>query len=464
VAVDRPPELLLRAYRQWYGLDQMQAASTLADLGEAVDGSRPGVTNEMISRWECGASRPGPHYRRLLCALYQVSEAHLGLRRPLPGEIVVHPWDRLDDDHPAVAAWTMEGAVTSVRAALEADMRRRTFLAAAGAAVTRPAHDWLLAAPLGTAPHTTGASLPATVVDHLDGIAGQLRRMDDQLGGGGLQPVVRQHLTHVIDLIEHRRYSDALGRRLHTVAAELARLAGWTSFDAGVHGAAQRYFAAALHAAHVAGDRALGANILGFASCQAKDLGQITEAVHMADAAIAGYPGASPRVTAILHLRLAEAQANAHQHTPTRRAVDTAFNRLTDCPPPGGEPDWCYWITEAQAHAQAGYCYLTLHDWTAARTHLRTALDLQGPSFSREAALRKILLAVAYARQPHPDLDHAAALGAAAVTTLTGEVTSTRCAGHVSRLTAQLTPHRRNPAVRDFLDLATHVTDIRRMP
>jgi hypothetical protein len=239
VAVDRPPELLLRAYRQWYGLDQMQAATRLADLGEAVDGHRPGVTNEMISRWECGASRPGSHYRRLLCALYQVSEAHLGLRRPLPGEIVVHPWDRLDDDHQAVAAWTMEGAVLSVRAALEADMRRRTVLAAAGAAVTRPAHDWLLAAPLGAAPHTTGTSLPA-VVDHLDGITRQLRRMDDQLGGGGgLQPVVRQHLAHVIDLIEHRRYPDTLGRRLHSVAAELARLAGWTSFDAGVHGAAQ---------------------------------------------------------------------------------------------------------------------------------------------------------------------------------------------------------------------------------
>ncbi|MGH3931964.1 MAG: hypothetical protein ACRDTF_18540 [Pseudonocardiaceae bacterium] len=39
-----------------------------------------------------------------------------------------------------------------------------------------------------------------------------------------------------------------------------------------------------------------------------------------------------------------------------RRALDTAFDRLGEAPSSSGEPDWCYWLNEADAHAQAGYC------------------------------------------------------------------------------------------------------------
>lgn len=453
MTLEGAPRLMLRSYREWYRLDQLEAATLLADLGEARERSRPGVTNEMVSRWERGVSRPGHRYRALLCSLYQVGEAHLGFRRPLPGEVVLHPWDGVDGEPPAVAPWTAQGGIRSARAALEGDsMHRRAFLTATAMAVTSPAQDWLIAPPVTAARSATGTVLPPGVVDQLDDITAQLRRMDDQLGGaGGLLPLVRQHLTHAVDLIEHRRYTDTVGRRLHSSAAELARLAGWLSFDAGRHVSAQRYFAAALHAAHVAGDRALGANILGFASCQAKDLGQVTEAVQLAEAAVAGYPGASPRVTAILNLRLAEARANNHEPAGTRRALDAAFDRLTD-PAVDGEPDWSYWLDEAQAHAQAGYCYLALGDTTRAQIHLHAALDRQGPSFGREATLRQVLLATAYSRQGQPDLDQAVALGTAAMTRLAGEIASQRCVGHLGQLATDLTPYRTNAVVRDFLD------------
>lgn len=86
--------------------------------------------------------------------------------------------------------------------------------------------DWLIAATgADTTSHRTGTNLPVEVVDHLDTITDRLRRMDDHIGGTQTLDLVRQHLTTVIGLLENRRYDDTVGRRLHTSAAELLRLA-----------------------------------------------------------------------------------------------------------------------------------------------------------------------------------------------------------------------------------------------
>ena len=328
-------------------------------------------------------------------------------------------------------------------------MYRRMFLTLLGAALTSPAHDWPLAQPASDVASSAGPHLSGEVVDHLDTITTGLRRMDDHLGGGQTLGLVRQHLSAVVGLLKHRRYTDSVGRRLHATAGELLRLAGWLSFDDGHHSQAQRFYLAGLYEAHAAGDRGLGANILGFMSCQAKDLGQIRQAVTLAETARAGYPATSPKVAAILDLRAAEAYANEQSTTDTRRALDTAFARLGDTGADHGDPDWSYWINEAQAHAQAGYCYVKLEDFPRARDHLRAAL-LQSNEYTREGALRNALLATTYVRQAHPDLDQAIALGSQAVQTLSGQVTSARCVKHVRNLVDNLAPYRRTTAVRSF--------------
>jgi hypothetical protein len=78
-----------------------------------------------------------------------------------------------------------------------------------------------------------GAPLPEEIVDDVDKITGHLRRMDDRVGGGSLLALVGEQLRHVTGLIENRRYDESLGRRLHSSAAGLLRLAGWLSFDSG---------------------------------------------------------------------------------------------------------------------------------------------------------------------------------------------------------------------------------------
>ncbi|MGH3773220.1 MAG: hypothetical protein ACRDRW_17795 [Pseudonocardiaceae bacterium] len=355
-----------------------------------------------------------------------------------------------------VLPWTTAGSLRAMRVVTDAgSMDRRILLTLLGTAACAPAHEWLIARPDAAVARSSGSPLPVGVVDHLDDITGQLRRMDDQLGGATLLPLVRANLRHVLGLLDQRRYTDSVGRRLHTTAGELMRLAGWSALDGGQHPQAQRYWVAALHAAHAAGDRALGANILGFMSAQARDLGQIRESITLAETARAGYPGASPRIAAILDLRAAVAHAGDQASTECRRALDTAFDRLGDTPGTSGEPDWCYWIDEAHTHAFAGYCYLDLRDWGRSRQHLRTALRLWDPSYARDGALHHINLATTYLRQDQPEVDHAVTLATRAVDTLTGGVDSTSVVSQLARLISDLTPYRRRPTVRQLTEQAT---------
>lgn len=399
-------------------------------------------------KWRKG-DEPRAPWPTLTCALLSQR-----LQRPVtPADL---GWT--DDGIEAVPAtaglvqpWTAAGALRAAQIVNEAgDMHRRMFLTLLGSAVTSPAHEWLLAQPATDVASTAGHELTGEVVDHLDAVTAGLRRMDDHLGGGQTLGLVRQHLSAVVGLLQHRRYTEIVGQRLHATAGELLRLAGWLAFDDGHHGQAQRFWIAALYEAHAADDRGLAANTLGFMSCQAKDLGQIRQAVTLAETARAGYPGTSPKVSAILDLRAAEGYANEQSTADTRRSLDTAFDRLADTRPAHGDPDWSYWINEAQAHAQAGYCYVKLEDWPRAREHLRAALRLQGNEYTREGALRNALLATTYARQPNPDLDNAIVLGDEAVQTLSGQVTSARCVKHVRALVETLEPFRRTPAVRRF--------------
>lgn len=398
-------------------------------------------------KWRTG-DRPRKPWPTLVCAV--LSEQ---LQRLVTPHVLGWPSDGIEL-LPATSGldqlWTCAGSLQAIKVVAQADaMQRRMFLTAFGSSLVTPALEWLIAHPPGGTSTRAGDNLPEMVVDQIDAMSGALRRMDDQIGGRQTLGLARQHLGVVIDLIDNRRYTTAIGRRLHACAGELLRLAGWLSFDAGQHPQAQRYWIAGLYAAHAAGDRALGANILGFMSCQAKDIGQIREAVSLAETARSGYHNTSSQVACILDLRAAEAYANAGETAAARNAINQAFSRFTD--PSSVSPDWAYWISPAHARSQAGYCYLTLKDWSRARYHLSRARTQHHRESPREGALHDVLLATTYARQDSPDLDRACSLGGQALATLSGQVDSPRGVRHLRTLTEDLHPYRHSPAVRRLL-------------
>ncbi|WP_405135536.1 hypothetical protein [Nocardia sp. NBC_01388] len=325
-------------------------------------------------------------------------------------------------------------------------MDRRGFVRIVGATMTglraRPVIDL---AQLGRA-----RRVREDVVDEMDAITAGLRRLDDGGQGDILLWSIRAHLHDVVGLIESGSYPDPLGRRLHSTAAELLRLAGWVSFDNGHHAHAQRYWTSAVYTARTAGDHALSANAIGFLSCQAKDIGRPQDAVTLAESALSEYRGTSAGVSAILHLRAAEAHAGAGAIAMCRTEIDAAFTSLER--PHTGTPTWAYWLDRAQAHGQAGYCYLRLAQYTDARRHLREALRTQDPAAIREGALRNTLLAKTYVRQTDPEVDRALSHAGAAVAALSGQASSARCVGHLTGLLRDLVPYRRRPAVQEFAD------------
>jgi tetratricopeptide (TPR) repeat protein len=327
-------------------------------------------------------------------------------------------------------------------------MDRRLFLRLVGASLTEPAFEWLLAAPAGGVESSAGRRLRHEHVDSIEQMTAHLRRLDDQLGGGAVLDLVRQHVQYVVRLIKNHSYPASIGQRLHAAAGELLRLGGWLSFDAGQQANAQRYWLAALREAHAAGDRALGANVLGFMSCQAKDLELYDEAIKLAESARRGYLGGSPQVAAILNLRAAEAHAQTLDISACRAAIDAGYEAFRTPPPETGNPGWSYWLDEAQVNEQIGYCYVRLEDWTAARTHLRTAIRLQTDEQGREGALRRALLALTYARQGEPE--RACEIATIAVAALSGDVDSDRCVGHIRRVQHALQPYRKLGVVADF--------------
>lgn len=353
------------------------------------------------------------------------------------------------DDLSITAPWTPDGTLTAIGQISKGEsMDRREFLILSGVALTSPVHEWLIARPTDGPQRQIGRGVEDSMVDGLRRITDELRRMDDKVGGGSLVQVVRSQATYVADLLRNGRYSESVGRDLYGTLAELLRLSGWLSFDSGRHADAQRYFLAALRSAHTAGDRALGANILGFMSCQAKDLGQYKEAVNLADSARIGYTGSSPTVAAILNMRAAQAYANLKDVTESRRAIDTAFSLLGGRAPQHGEPAWSYWFDESQINEQVGYCYMQLGDWDRAREHLAAATGGIEGGGNREGALRQALLADTYAQQGEPE--SACAIANQAIDILTEEVDSARCVGHVQRVSQHLRPHRKLAIVQEF--------------
>jgi hypothetical protein len=356
---------------------------------------------------------------------------------------------RVSADTGLASPWTAAGVLAAVNAVTDTgSMDRRVFFHLAGGALTEPALEWLIARPATDLDGFAGRRVPATHVDAIEEMTAQLRRMDDRFGGGTVLDLVRAQVRHVLDLLRNNAYSASIGIRLHACAAELLRLAGFLSFDAGRQGEAQRFWLAALRAAHAAGDRAIGANILGFLSCQAKDIDLLKEAIKLAEAARQGYPGGSPRVSAILHLRAAQAYAQTQEVRECRTAIDRAYEALRDTAPQTGDPAWAYWLDEAQVNEQIGYCFTRLEDWDRAGSHLRLALRLQEAPDTREGALRRALLAATYARQG--DCERACHTAAKAVDLLARDVDSDRCVGHVRRVQQALGPYRRHATVAEF--------------
>lgn len=276
------------------------------------------------------------------------------------------------------------------------------------------------------------------------------RTLDHAYGGGHARQALVRYLEHEAEPMLRGTYGESVGRRLFAAAADLTRLAGWTSFDIAAHGLAQRYFVQALRLAQAAGDRAYGSYVLITMSRQAVYLGHGREAVQLARVAQQGVGSAAPPVVqALLHA----VEARGHGVLGEARACSASLaraERALEAARPGDDvPYWARPFDEAQLADEFGHCHRDLQQYRPAAQHAERSLQLRAPGFARSRLFCRVVLASA--RLGLGELDQACALGAEAAQQAS-EMRSARAVEYVRDFERRLEPYRDAAAVRTYRD------------
>ncbi|KOT27648.1 NsdA [Streptomyces caelestis] len=380
-----------------------------------------------VRRWLDGEN-PREPIPRILSELFSerfgvvVSVEDLGLRatRPAPSATGVDlPWTG-----PQTVALLSEFSRSDLMLA------RRGFLGSslalsAGPSLIEPMQRWLVpspsaplappeAEPVSSSARARGR-LSRPELDLLETTTVMFRQWDAQCGGGLRRKAVVGQLHEVTDLLQEPQ-PEATTRRLFKVAAELAQLAGWMSYDVGLQPTAQKYFVLALHAAKEAGDRPLGSYVLSSMSRQMIHLGRPEDALELIHLAQYGSRDcASPRTQSMLYAMEARAYANMGQPGRCKRAVRMAedtFAEADEWDEP--DPDWIGFFSEAELYAENSHSYRDLA-YVAGRSPtyaslaeplMRRAVELfgrEGGEHQRSYALNLIGMATVHLLQSEPE-------------------------------------------------------------
>jgi tetratricopeptide (TPR) repeat protein len=350
--------------------------------------------------------------------------------------------------------WTAAGGISLLSSApRDGQVDRREFLTIGAGAAVGIAHDWLAIDAPQVASAAGGGRIDGGLAASLEQRLPALRRIDHTLGGLRARPLVDAELRLVNDILSNSTYSEPVGRRLFAVAAELCRVAGWASCDAGQHGTAERYWTAGIRAAHLARDRGIGANILKSMSLQRAEAGQHAQAIAIAEAAREGVRGGDDRVLAMLTMRQARTHACRGDVPETERLLAKAesyMERVED----DGTPSWAAYFDSAEFPAQAGACYFLLGKYRTSDPLLEQALAQQPDERSRDRATYTIWRAEGALHVA--EVERACAHVSSAIPDLKGAV-SPRNRTRLANLHRRLRPHAQNSAVRD---LDAELTDL----
>ncbi|WP_406121620.1 hypothetical protein [Streptomyces sp. NBC_00989] len=461
----RPNELL----GSWFvrsGWSKGELARQVNRRARQLGANHISTDTSRVRRWLDGEN-PREPIPRILSELFSerfgcvVSVEDLGLRaaRQAPSASGV--------DLPWTAPQTV--ALLSEFSRSDLMLARRGFLGAslalsAGPSLIEPMQRWLVPGPSAHQPEPEPASAPRHVgrlsrpeLELLESTTAMFRKWDAQCGGGLRRKAVVGQLHEVTDLLQEPQ-PEATTRKLFKVAAELAELAGWMSYDVGLQPTAQKYFVLALHAAKEAGDKPLGSYVLSSMSRQMIHLGRPDDALELIHLAQYGSRDcASPRTQSMLYAMEARAYANMGQPGKCKRAVRMAedtFGDVHDWDDP--DPDWIRFFSEAELYGENSHSYRDLA-YVAGRSPayaslaepvMQRAVDLfaKDDVHQRSYALNLIGMATVHLLQREPE--QSAVLATEAMT-VAKKVRSERVNTRIRKTV--------DTAVRDFGELAVVV-------
>jgi len=275
-----------------------------------------------------------------------------------------------------------------------------------------------------------------------------LMQLDFQLGGGHTRELLLFFFRNsVVPLLSGNGRTTAAHAELLSAAAELTQMLGWSAYDSGRHGAAQRYFVHGLRLAREAGDGVLGGRLLANLSHQANFLGRFSEAVQLARAAHSRLgPGSSRTVAAMLLTMEARALASLGESSACAAVLtkaEQAFERRN----PAGDPTWIGYFDSAELAGEMAHCFRDLR--RAAETETFSALAFD-PVLTPPRTRAFIDMVRARGALHSGDLDQAVATARAAIE-LSGALRSSRWRSYVREfLRAATDAHSKDPRVVDL--------------
>ncbi|BDH15289.1 hypothetical protein [Streptomyces hygroscopicus] len=290
--------------------------------------------------------------------------------------------------------------------------------------------------------------LSPSMLDALHSSIADYWRRDDEHGGETLRPAVVGQLRYVVNLLKEQRPTP-MRDGLHSIAAELARLTGWTYFDARQYNQARAYFTEALGLAKAIDDRQFAANVLACMSLQATYQDKPGDALALVTAAEdqARGAGGTPRVLAMLAMREAFAHATLGNHSATHSAISeahTCFSRISADDP---DPAWVAYFDEPKLIVDTGIAHGRLGEAAFAEPLIADALRRERRSNHRGRAFHAIWLARTQLQRGK--LDEACHTAMDALVPAAA-VCSQRLVGHLREFYEQLEPLRREPAAVAF--------------
>ncbi|MEU8264000.1 helix-turn-helix transcriptional regulator [Micromonospora sp. NPDC048999] len=277
------------------------------------------------------------------------------------------------------------------------------------------------------------------------------RQLDHTHGAGRVHAQVQRYVEGELNrLLANSPASEAIGRRLYTLAAGFFELCGYQAVDTGAHGLAQRRYLRALRLTQAVDDRLYGSYLLAVnIGHLALHCGHPEPALRMAFTAVRGSEAqATPAVGAALQAVVARTHARLGREGDCLIHLEIAERQLARSKPED-EPPWIRYFTPAYLADEIAHCFHDLGRPQQTQRHLGDALTALSPTHVRRVAIDTALLASSLAAAGR--IDEACAAGRAAVDHA-ARTTSHRCLQRIVEVQADLEPYRCELEVREFGD------------
>jgi hypothetical protein len=268
-------------------------------------------------------------------------------------------------------------------------------------------------------------------------MATSVHAADRRYGGGRLYSTVISYLQAEV---ARALFAPSSGAQVYAAAASLTETVGWMAHDSGRDVDARVHFDGAYRLSLAAGSAALAANMCASMSHLAGELGQVEDAVRLADVGLdrVARTGGVARIAARLHAMRAKALALRGDSVGCLDALNCAERALDG----GNDHEHASWSAPFDEGSLAAETASTLHligDLRGAEQQAGEVLRLRGNDRARALALGRLTLAAILLGAGRGE--EAASLGRQ-VAAVTPELSSARVRSRLGELALQL---RANP-------------------